>query len=62
MFRVKIADLFKQNGETHFRELEKAVLENFIANGKKFVLSTGGGTPCFYNNLKLMNKANNYLA
>ena len=53
----KIADIFKQNGETHFRELEKAVLENFVANNTKFVLSTGGGTPCFYNNMKLMNKA-----
>ena len=47
-----IAHLFKEMGETHFRELESAWLKNF--DGQNTVISTGGGTPCFNNNLSLM--------
>ena len=50
----RIPDIFAEYGETHFRELEKDELEAVVTqNG--FVLATGGGTPCFYDNLELMN-------
>lgn len=40
-----IADIFANEGESHFRELESNVLAMLIANGSKiqFVLATGGG-------------------
>ena len=51
-----IKDIFYQWGETEFREIEKNVLNNIIQNHEKTVVATGGGTPCFFDNMKNMNK------
>ena len=37
-----IADIFEQNGEKYFRELESIILEKFIKK-ENIVISTGGG-------------------
>ena len=50
-----IAEIFEQKGEEHFRGLEKKYLEEIIEENQNFVLSTGGGTPCFFDNMKTMN-------
>ena len=31
------------------------VLNNVVKNNKKIIISTGGGTPCFFRNIELMN-------
>ncbi len=49
----KIAKLFEERGESYFRKLESSILREFIKFGKAIV-STGGGTPCFYNNIQWM--------
>lgn len=53
----KIADIFNQQGEDYFRDIEKNMLEKIIANNNNIVLSTGGGTPCFHSNLTSMLKS-----
>lgn len=50
--KKSIAHLFKESGETHFRNLETNWLKNF--EGENAVISTGGGTPCFNENFSLM--------
>lgn len=48
-----ISGIFKDEGENKFRELEqRAVKESCI--WQKTVVSTGGGTPCFNNNMELL--------
>lgn len=42
-------------GEDAFRKIEKEMLEKVINENKNAVISTGGGTPCFFNNMQLMN-------
>ena len=49
-----IAEIFAEQGEDYFRLKESEVLKNF-ENKNDFILSTGGGTPCFYNNIDWMN-------
>lgn len=49
-----IPDIFKDSGEIYFRKAENAVLENVLASQESFVLSLGGGTPCYANNLEMM--------
>lgn len=49
-----IADIFSQEGEAHFRELEADTLRAVLAEHEKLVLATGGGTPCFHQNLELL--------
>ena len=53
-----VRDFFAAEGEVAFRELEAAVLREALAHsGPPLVLSTGGGTPCFHDNMKLLNHA-----
>ncbi|MGJ3235047.1 shikimate kinase [Marivirga sp.] len=51
-----ISDIFKNEGEQHFRNLETFYLNKLIDNYQAIILSTGGGTPCFNNNMALMNQ------
>lgn len=51
----KIKDIFAEKGEPFFRKLEQKHLLN-ISKNKTFVLSCGGGTPCFFDNMDFMNK------
>ncbi len=50
-----IAEIFAEDGEEYFRKTEAKVLRWF-AEKKIFVLATGGGTPCFHENMQWMNK------
>lgn len=50
---LTIPQIFEQHGETYFRQQEQEQLLSF-ANKDQFILSTGGGTPCFYNNMQWM--------
>jgi shikimate kinase len=51
-----ITDIFKSDGEAYFRVLEQNALKALCAMDK-VVVSTGGGTPCFFDNIEVMNKA-----
>ncbi|MND51186.1 Shikimate kinase [compost metagenome] len=50
-----VGEYFATHGEIKFRELEKDILQThpFPEN---YVLSTGGGAPCFHDNMDWMNK------
>lgn len=50
-----IYDIFYGKGETYFREREHAVLQDLAKINKGYIISTGGGTPCFHGNMALMN-------
>lgn len=52
----EIPTLFRESGEDHFRQLEADNLRALIQSEKSFVLSTGGGTPCFHGNMDVMNE------
>jgi len=51
-----IKDIFRTEGEEYFRNLETFYLNKLINNYRAFILSTGGGTPCFNKNMELMNE------
>lgn len=55
--RQSIPDIFAKKGESYFRVSESELLAEIIKSKNDFVLSTGGGTPCFYENIDLMLKA-----
>ncbi len=48
-----ISSLFQTKGEEGFREIETECLSHLI-DKKYLVIATGGGTPCFYNNMEVM--------
>jgi shikimate kinase len=51
-----IAEIFQHEGEGKFRDLESYYLEKCLGAVEGFVLATGGGTPCFNDNMDLINK------
>ncbi len=50
-----IAEIFAEDGEDHFRNLETNALISF-ANKGNMIVASGGGTPCFNDNITWMNK------
>lgn len=48
-----IPQIFQEKGEDFFRELEKKALQTTF-NLDKTIIATGGGTPCFFDNLEQM--------
>lgn len=48
---ASITEIFDQKGEEYFRLLEKETLHMISESHTTFVMATGGGTPCFYNNI-----------
>ncbi len=54
-FKTSITLFFERFGEDMFRKLENEILVEIIENYREHVISTGGGTPCYFNNMELMN-------
>jgi len=53
-FGKSVSEIFEAKGEPWFRARERAVLEE-IDEKQDLVVSTGGGAPCFGDNMDLMN-------
>jgi len=51
-FGASIQKKKKKNGEIGFRKLEKIALDEILVNQKISVLSLGGGTPCYADNMQ----------
>lgn len=47
--------VFEIKGENYFRQIEAQVLSAVVDQKKNLVVASGGGTPCHYNGLRLMN-------
>lgn len=51
-----VSEIFEEVGEDGFRQIErKALIE--VAAYENVVISLGGGTPCFFDNMDVVNKA-----
>ena len=55
-FHKTIRQLFTERGEDGFRDLEKRMLHE-ASEFEDVVISVGGGTPCFFDNMEYMNAA-----
>lgn len=50
-----VPQIFADHGEEGFRKRERKALEE-LAEFTDVVIATGGGAPCFFDNINLMNK------
>jgi shikimate kinase len=55
-YRKKTPEIFATEGEAYFREIEHRILQE-LTEFEDTVVSTGGGLPCFYDHMMLMNRA-----
>jgi shikimate kinase len=52
---MSIATIFAAKGELYFRKIERELFLEFIQDtSRELIISTGGGTPCYYNNHELL--------
>lgn len=54
-----VSEIFNQKKEIYFRKIENKYLNDLCLKKEKKIISTGGGTPCFDNNLKIINNSHN---
>lgn len=50
-----VQEIFAGQGEDYFRKVEAELLREWSASPASFVMSTGGGTPCNYNGIDVIN-------
>lgn len=51
-----IPEIFKQAGENYFRQIESDLLKKWAESTTDFLMATGGGAPCFFDNIHVMNQ------
>lgn len=52
--KLSIPEIFSQYGEEYFRKVEEKALKIALSH-ENTVLATGGGTPCFFDNMAYIN-------
>ena len=52
--RKSVSQLFAERGEEGFRKIEHAMLHE-VAEFENVIISCGGGTPCFFDNMDYLN-------
>ncbi len=52
--RKKVSQIFAEQGEEGFRRIERNMLHE-VAEFEDVVISCGGGTPCFFDNIDYLN-------
>jgi shikimate kinase len=55
---LSISDIFEIKGELFFRKLENQIFREVLYDKNDLIISTGGGTPCYYNNHELLKAEN----
>ena len=53
-YHCTVSQLFAERGEEAFRQIERNMLHE-VAEFEDVIIATGGGTPCFYDNMEYMN-------
>lgn len=52
---MTVSEFFVKNGEGAFRNEERKLLET-LGGQQDTIIATGGGAPCFFDNMELMNR------
>ncbi len=50
-----ISTIFEEHGEIYFRKMEHNFVKELMNKKDSFILSTGGGTPCYSQNMEVIN-------
>ncbi|WP_394421090.1 shikimate kinase [Tenacibaculum mesophilum] len=53
-----VSEIFENNGEIYFRKQEHVYLKKLLEKQNKFILSLGGGTPCYAGNMDVLISVN----
>lgn len=55
-YHANVRDIFARHGEQGFRDIERRMLME-VSQFEDVIIACGGGTPCFFDNIDVMNAA-----
>lgn len=53
---ASISEIFSKKGEIFFRKIERQMLEELLLSESSSIISLGGGTPCYGDNMDLIKR------
>ena len=53
----QIREIFAEKKEEYFRKLESSELKKWCSKPEDYVMATGGGAPCFFDNIDVINSS-----
>lgn len=53
-YKMTIPKIFKLVGEEGFRKLEQKIFRDILSKEDNYVMATGGGLPCFFDNMEMI--------
>ena len=53
-FEMTISEIFNTKGQIEFRRIENRYLKILLNKKEKSIISLGGGTPCYHNNMDII--------
>lgn len=59
---ISVSEIFETKGEIYFRKAEHNCLKEILSMRNKYVLSLGGGTPCYASNMDLIKSFENTIS
>jgi shikimate kinase len=54
---MPVREIFSHKKEDYYRQVESAQLKWWCTKSESFVMATGGGAPCFFDNMEAINKS-----
>lgn len=54
-----VTEIFNKKGEIYFRKIESKYLDEVIGSNTNTIISLGGGTPCYGDNMDMIKNAKN---
>jgi shikimate kinase len=55
--RKTVPQIFLEKGEDHFRQIESKLLQAWASSNESFVMATGGGAPCMFKGIEVINRS-----
>lgn len=52
---MPVREIFSMKTEEYYRQVESKVLKQWCSKSGDYILSTGGGAPCFFDNMEVIN-------
>ena len=54
---MPVREIFSMKAEHYYRQVESASLKEWCAKPESYLMATGGGAPCFFSNMELINES-----
>jgi len=54
---MPVREIFSMKKEEYYRQIESATLKEWCSKPGDYVIATGGGAPCFFDNMEVINRS-----